>query len=166
MRPKSGGARHDDVLVIEDFLPYRLSLLTNTLSRALATHYAARFAMTVAEWRVMAVLGRQSNISAREVCRRTTMDKVTISRAIGRLDRSGRIVRRADVVDRRRSVLSLSAAGHAVYRRLIPAVRAYESALLAALPEEETARLDHALTILQRRAETLSLRLPPADASA
>ena len=51
-----------------------------------------------------------------------------------------------------------SADGRAVYHRLIPAVRAYEAALLAALTEDEAAELDRLLTRLQRRAETLSLR--------
>ena len=153
-----------EVLALEEFLPYRLSLLTNTLSRALAAHYAARFAISVAEWRVMAVLGRRPNISAGEICRRTAMDKVTISRAIGRLGRSGRLARRTDAADRRRAVLSLSAAGRAVYTRLVPTVRAYESALLAALSAQEAAELDHVLTILQRRAESLSLKSPSSSA--
>ncbi len=148
----------EGVLALEEFLPYRLSLLTNTLSGALAAHYAVRFAMTVPEWRVMAILGRHPGITAGEVCRRTAMDKVTISRAVGRLDQTGRIKRHPDSVDRRRVVLALSAAGRAIYRRLIPAVRAYESALLAALTADEVERLDRALTLLQRRAETLTLK--------
>ena len=144
---ESQGNRHSDasgedpgdgrVLALEDFLPYRLSLLTNTLSRALAAHYAARFAMTVPEWRVMAVVGRFPDISAGEVCRLTAMDKVTISRAVNRLGRAGRPERHPDPADRRRAVLALSAAGRTVYQRLIPAVRAYESALLAALSPDE-----------------------------
>ena len=166
-RARSGESREKpsqgSVLALEDFVPYRLSLLTNTVSRALADHYSGRFGMSVPEWRVMAVLGRHPHVSAGEVCRRTAMDKVTISRAVGRLDRAGRLVRGADPGDRRRAVLSLSAAGRAVYRRLIPAVRAYESALLAALSEDEAARLDRLLTLLQRRSEALSLRSQPAE---
>ena len=159
-RPDGSVERPDQgrVLALEDFLPYRLSLLTNTLSRTLAAHYAARFALTAPEWRVMAVLGRFPDISAGEVCRLTAMDKVTISRAVNRLGRAGRLERRPDPGDRRRAVLALSAAGHSVYQRLIPAVRAYESALLAALSTDDAGRLDRVLARLQRRAEALSLK--------
>ena len=169
-RPRPDGSRENPgtggVLTLEQFLPYRLSLLTNTVSQALADHYAARFGMTVPEWRAMAVIGGHPHISAVEVCRRTAMDKVTISRAVGRLYRAGRLVRRADAGDRRRAVLSLSAAGRAVYRRLVPAVRAYEAALLAALSAAEAARLDQSLTLLQRRAAALSLKSQSAEDAA
>ena len=162
VEPPTGGSNRKSgeasVLALADFLPYHLSLLTNTLSRALAAHYAARFDMTVPEWRVMAVVGRFPHISAGEVCHRTAMDKATISRAIKRLDLAGRLARLTDPADGRRAALTLSAAGRAVYHRLIPAVRAYEAALLAALTEDEAAELDRLLTRLQRRAETLSLR--------
>ena len=52
-------------LDLDDFLPYRLSVLTNRVSGAIARHYSERFGLSVPEWRVMAVLGR-----ARRACRR------------------------------------------------------------------------------------------------
>ncbi|MCR6495295.1 hypothetical protein LJB71_02900 [Thermomonas sp. S9] len=45
-------------LVLERFLPYRLSVLTNRLSGAIAREYSQRFDLGVTEWRVMAILGR------------------------------------------------------------------------------------------------------------
>jgi hypothetical protein len=46
----------DDELHLERFLPYRLSLLANTVSAAIADAYSTRHDMTIPEWRVMAVL--------------------------------------------------------------------------------------------------------------
>ena len=39
-----------DLLVLEDFLPYRLSILSNRVSRAIAARYASTFDLTIPEW--------------------------------------------------------------------------------------------------------------------
>ena len=54
-----------DVLELERFLPYRLSVLSNTVSQAIADIYERRFELSITEWRVMAVLGRFEGLSAR-----------------------------------------------------------------------------------------------------
>ena len=51
-------------LDLEHFLPYRLSVLSNRISQAIATRYAQRFGIGVTEWRVVAVLGRYPDLSA------------------------------------------------------------------------------------------------------
>src|SRR5690606_40703686 len=58
------------LLELETFLPYRLSVLSNTLSQAIAKVYDKRFDLSVTEWRAMAVLGNRPDISAREVAER------------------------------------------------------------------------------------------------
>ena len=72
-------------LDLEHFLPYRLSVLSNRISQAIASRYAQRFEIGVTEWRVVAVLGRYPGLSAGEVAARTAMDKVAVSRALARL---------------------------------------------------------------------------------
>ena len=44
---------------LERFLPYRLSILSNTISQAIADDYQRRYDISVTEWRVMAVLARR-----------------------------------------------------------------------------------------------------------
>ena len=80
-------------LVLEEFLPYRLSVLSNRLSAAIAESYSRRFGLSIPEWRVIAVLARAPGISAAEVAERTAMDKVAVSRAVRRLLHKGRIRR-------------------------------------------------------------------------
>ena len=101
-------------LKLDRFVPYRLSVLTNTVSRALALGYAERFGLTIPQWRIVAVLGHDPDLSAVEVAKRTVMDKVSVSRAVTALESDGRLIRRVDSSDRRRSLLRLSAAGRAV----------------------------------------------------
>src|SRR6476469_4722707 len=101
-------ARPAAALELEGFLPYRLSVLSNRVSSAIARVYSERFALGVTEWRVMAVLGRYPDLSASEVAQRTAMDKVAVSRAVASLLASGRLQRDIHGDDRRRSVLRLS----------------------------------------------------------
>jgi DNA-binding MarR family transcriptional regulator len=144
-------------LVLERFLPYRLSVLTNRLSGAIAREYSQRFDLGVTEWRVMAILGRTPNLSANQVAQRTAMDKVAVSRAVARLLASGRIEREYDATDRRRSVLRLSKAGYAIYDQIVPLALAFERQVLGELPAEECAllfRLLDRLDELELRAES------------
>lgn len=124
-------------LDLEHFLPYRLSVLSNRVSGAIAQAYSDRFGLGITQWRVMAVLGRYAGLSAVEVAERTAMDKVAVSRAVASLIESGRVRRATDSDDRRRSVLRLTAAGERVYREVVPLALAFEQRLLAGLDEAE-----------------------------
>ena len=82
-------------LELERFLPYRLSILSNRVSQAIARDYQSRFDLSMTEWRVMAVLARfdGDGLSASEVAARTEMDKVAVSRALARLVAARRVAR-------------------------------------------------------------------------
>ncbi len=128
-------------LELERFLPYRLSILSNTISQAIAADYQQRYDLSTTEWRVMAVLARYDRLSARQVAERTAMDKVAVSRALSRLVEAGRVERDTHDEDRRRSVLWLSEAGWAVHDVVAPLARAHERAMLAKLSEDERVQL-------------------------
>lgn len=155
-RPPIAAARQAK-LDLEHFLPYRLSVLSNRISGAIAREYSERFALGVTEWRVMAVLGRYPGLSANQVAQRTAMDKVAVSRAVARLLEAGRLEREFDDDDRRRSVLRLSADGHAVYEKVAPLALGFEALLLDGMAEDERAllfRLLDRLDELEIRAES------------
>jgi DNA-binding MarR family transcriptional regulator len=140
--------------VLERFLPYRLSVLMLRISNAIARSYERRFRLSVPEWRVMAVLGRFGPLSANGVAEKTQMDKVRVSRAVARLMAARRVSRRTDRMDRRRSILALTAAGEAIHREIVPHAERVEARLLAGLDEAERAALDRLLAKLEARAET------------
>ena len=77
------------------------------------------------------------------------MDKVAVSRALTSLLKSGRLKRRLDALDRRRSVLRLSAKGYRVYDEVAPMALAYEGRLLEALKPDERAALDRLLSRME-----------------
>lgn len=145
----------DETLVLEKFLPYRLSVLSNRLSAAIAEAYSSRFGLSIPEWRVMAVLALEPGLSAAEVADRTAMDKVAVSRAVGRLISTGRAQREVAAGDRRRSMLELTSEGRRTYRRIAPALRRYESELLDGLDPQDQQQLESLLRRLETRARAL-----------
>ena len=147
------------MIKLESFLPYRLSVLANVTSNAIAAAYEERFGLTIPEWRVIAVLMRHPGLSAREVAEKSRMDAVAVSRAVNRLLRAGRLRRAVAADDRRRSILQVSAAGAAVYRGVAPLALEFERALLDTLSKDDRAALDRLLGVLTQRAEVLSVDL-------
>lgn len=139
-----------NTLVLADFLPYRLSVLSNRISRSIADGYEGRFQLTLPEWRVMAVLGEEPDLSAGQVADRTAMDKVAVSRAVNKLLETGRIERHFANEDRRRSVLALSDKGSEVYREIVPIALGYEARLLEQFSAKERDQLETLLTKLSQ----------------
>lgn len=127
----------DDELILEEFLPYRLAVLSHTVSTNIAAVYEKRFDLTIPEWRVIAIVGRFPGLSAVEVAERTMMDKVAVSRAVTKLIKNGRLDRQFADADRRRSILSLSEDGKRVHDEIAPFALQFERDLLHGLSEEE-----------------------------
>ncbi len=142
-------------LRLETFVPYRLSILSNRVSNAIARAYSDRFGITIPQWRIVAVLGERGPATATELVAATEMDKVTVSRAVTALAER-RLVRRAHhAADRRARLVSLTAAGKTILREVAPMARAQERALLDALSREEETALDRLLDKLSQAASDL-----------
>jgi len=142
-------------LILEDFLPYRLSILSNTVSRTIARIYDRRFSLSIPEWRVIAILGRFPGLSAVEVVDRTLMDKVAVSRAVTKLIKSGRLDRQLADGDRRRSVLNLSEEGRRVHDEIAPLAMQFESDLLHGIHKGDIERLNIIMERLLAKARLL-----------
>ncbi len=146
---------NSELLKLEEFLPYRLSVLSNTVSRGISAAYVDRFGLSIREWRIIAVLGRHPSLSAAEIVKMTAMDKVAVSRAVARLTGSGRLERSLSDADKRRSVLVLSKDGKRLFEQISPLAKSYEKRLLKCLGREDQERLSDILDNLQRRAKAL-----------
>ena len=148
----------DDELRLEDFLPYRLAVLSNTVSTTVARAYDKRFSVSIPEWRVIAVLGRFPGLSAVEVAERTLMDKVAVSRAVTKLIKNGRIDREFADNDKRRSSLNLSEDGKKLHDEIAQLALQFERDLLHGFSEEEMANLN---SVMERLLARASLIGPP-----
>jgi len=149
--------KHRKALTLESFLPYRLSLLSNTVSSNIATTYQDKFGISMAQWRIMAVLAEYPDTSADEVCQRTHIEKSVVSRALARLLDRHLLIREFDKDDKRRSILRLSETGLSVYDEVMPMSEAFEKKLLAALSKTEKESLSVLLDKLQAKAEVISV---------
>lgn len=142
-------------LILEKFLPYRLAILSHSVSHSIATVYDKRFGLTIPEWRVIVVLGRYPGLSAVEVAERTLMDKVAVSRAVTRLIRNGRVDREFADADRRRSILNLSEKGREVLDEISPLALDIEATLLEGLSNDEIATLNSLMDRLLDKARLI-----------
>ncbi len=141
---------------LEYFLPYRLSLLINTISRGIAGSYQRKHDISVTEWRVMAVLGRYSGLTASEVVERTAMDKVAISRTVKSLVDKGLLERKTDPGDRRRRRLYITHnRGQKVLQEIVPLAQSYEQKLLQAMSARELKNLEQSVAKLLESARKL-----------
>ncbi|MGA1343566.1 MAG: MarR family winged helix-turn-helix transcriptional regulator [Hyphomonas sp.] len=130
-------------LRLANFLPFRLSVLSNAISQRIAELYDREFGLSVWQWRAMAVTADTPGISATEIGQRTQMDKVAVSRAIAGLIEMGYLDRRACEEDARRSLLFLTKTGQDVYDLIVPLALSEEARLVSALSEREQAQLAH-----------------------
>jgi DNA-binding MarR family transcriptional regulator len=140
---------------LQVFLPYRLAVVSDAVSRSLAAVYAQRFNLTRDEWRVLAALADRDGILGTELGGLTTLDKMQVSRALTRMERDGLLEREPDPADRRNLLVRLRPAGRALYRKIVPMAQAREAYLLESLDADERATLSAALDKLLQRAKQL-----------
>ena len=139
---KAAKGKAAERLILERFLPYRLSVLSNRISRAIAARYAKTFDLTVPEWRIIAVLGRRPGLTAKDVAEATEMDKVAVSRAVAKLVAAKRVSADVHVEDGRAQSLTLTPQGEALHARIAPIALDAERRLLANLGAKERLQLD------------------------
>ena len=138
-------AQAADQLDLQQYFPYRLARLAEQVSLAVSEVYSERFALTRQEWRVLAILGVRQEIATKEIGPLTTLDKMQVSRAVQGLETRGIVSRKQHPDDRRELIVSLTSAGRALYRKIVPYARERETALLAVLTAEEVEVLDRAM---------------------
>ena len=140
------------VLKLNQFLPYQLNQLAETVSRSFSRIYAEKYGIGIPEWRVIATLGEYEMVTARDVSSSTAMHKTKVSRAVATLEKRGFVTRDKNPDDMREQALKLTAAGIAVYEDIIPKALSYSQGLQDALTREQQALLSDIFDRLHRAA--------------
>lgn len=143
-------------LTLDDYLPYRLSVAANAVSELIARAYQSRFGLSIPHWRLMAVLGEDGPLTQQAICRRTVMDKVTVSRAAAALTKRGLVSRAPNEADGRSHRVGLSDQGQALYDEIAPLALAYQARLLKAFSPFEQHTAHSLLRRLEAAAEALT----------
>ncbi len=145
---------------LDDFFPYRLAVLADGVSRAVAEVYSGRYDLTRGQWRVLAALGNlpsgeKGGLSAKALTGQTMLDKVQVSRAVSGLAAARLVTGRTNSRDKRSKTLALTATGRALFDEIAPLVRAREDSLLSVLDRQHRDTLLSAMRALDDRARQL-----------
>ncbi|UUL83087.1 MarR family winged helix-turn-helix transcriptional regulator [Sphingomonas qomolangmaensis] len=142
-------------LHLDSFLPYRLSIASNRVSGVVAITYQAMFGLRIPEWRLVAVLAEGEGATQQALGAATRMDKVTVSRAAIALAERGLVDRLPNPGDQRSHILSLSAAGRALYEQVAPKAIEMEARLFEGFDAAERRQLRAMLERLEAAAAAL-----------
>ena len=129
-----------DRLVLDDFIPYRLSFTSNLVSDRIAGAYETLFGLKIPEWRLIAVTAENDGVTQQQIGARTRMDKVTVSRAAIALVERGLLARVEHAGDRRSHRLVLTPHGQALYAEVAPKALELEQLMFGDFQPEELAR--------------------------
>ncbi|QQV78535.1 winged helix-turn-helix transcriptional regulator [Sphingomonas aliaeris] len=124
-------------LKLDEFLPYRLSIASNRVSSVVATAYQSLFGLKIAEWRLIAVIAEGDGMTQQALGLATRMDKVTVSRAAIALVDRGLVARQPNAQDQRSHLLSLTAAGRALYNNVAPKALELEAQVFSGFSAKE-----------------------------
>jgi DNA-binding MarR family transcriptional regulator len=136
---------------LEDFIPYKLSVVANRVSQSIGRLFETKFNIQVPEWRIMMALYAYDDLLFNEVVDRTSMDKARVSRAQRRLVDLQLITSVNDPSDGRKVILALTSKGEKMCGDILPEAAKREAWYLAALDDDEHKQLDVILDKLMKR---------------
>lgn len=140
---------------LDGFFPYRMAVASEAFSRRLAEVYGQDFGLSREEWRLLFLLAHAESLTSLELSKRTTLDKVQVSRAAQRLQDKALIRRAIANEDRRLRVYHCTDAGRALFAQLFPQVAARSEQILGAMSPEDRAALEQGLAALHRATQGL-----------
>jgi DNA-binding MarR family transcriptional regulator len=154
--PSTSAVADGEGLKLEEFLPYRLNVVSSLTSQALSSIYAERYRIGVPEWRVLVTLGQYGVMTGKAVGAHSHMHKTKVSRAVALLERRKLVARRANKADMREAFLSLTPAGRAIYQDLAPIAREFVARLADDISAADRDAFERVLTRLIDRAAVLA----------
>ena len=131
----------DDDFSLDGFLPYLLSQAAEAVGRQFAATYRDRYGMLNTEWRVLAHLGQQDGLTAKQIGTLAQVHKTKVSRAVAALEAKRFVARTTTDRDRRSASLTLTRAGRAAYWDLTGIARAHDRRLEKTLGPDAYASL-------------------------
>lgn len=132
-------------LDLGDYLPYLANRVGTVIAERFGADALAPHRLSIAMWRVMAVLASSGSLRQIDLADLTSIDSSTLSRLVTRLVQRGLVTRTRSARNNREVAVKLSAKGTALVGRLIPMARDYEAAAIAGLSRQDLAVLKRCL---------------------
>lgn len=140
---------------LQSFLPYLIRVFYSDVTTSLSQIYLRDHQLTPSEWRTMAILGLKGELPAAEIVDRSSMDKVSVSRAVKKMYERGLLQKTDNADDGRSSLLSLSKTGSGVYNDLVPKVLGVEARMLDGLTPQEVSAFIETMERIRDNLRTL-----------
>jgi DNA-binding MarR family transcriptional regulator len=132
-------------------LPTRLRLGITRTARRLRQEAGGELGPSLIA--ALSTINRQGPLTPSELATRERVQRPTATRLVARLEERGLVIRTADPLDRRSSLLAITPAGAALLAELRTRKDAYLARRLRTLPAEDRATLRRAADILERMLE-------------
>lgn len=145
---QSGGDLPAD-LPLEDYPGVLLTRLAQAIHQEISAAYARPHGLSATEWRLLARLSVEPPMLLRDLCVALAIDKAYASRMLRSLQAQGYLEVASDPSHGRRLIVTITRAGRALAKRLLPKARENQSRLLQVLDEKERVVLYGALKKLQ-----------------
>lgn len=126
-----------DDFELSSFLPYRLAVLSERVSRRLSVEYEEGHGLSIAEWRVLVHLSRSDPVSVRDIQTFVNLEKPRVSRAVARLEKLGLVQKVAGADDARLVEISLTPKGRKALEDILPRAVELERRLLREVSEQD-----------------------------
>jgi MarR family transcriptional regulator, organic hydroperoxide resistance regulator len=156
-------------LDLDNYLPYLVNRVGNIIAEQFGAEALAPYRLSIAMWRVMAVLASRGGQRQIDLADLTSIDVSTLSRLVTRLVAMGVVSRTRSANSTREVVVKLTAKGKAQVARLVPIARDYEAVAITGVRPEELAILKNSLrrvyANMKNRQRTMSAprRLPKGN---
>jgi DNA-binding MarR family transcriptional regulator len=132
-------------LDLGDYLPYLVNRVGTIIAEQFGADALARHGLSIAEWRVLAVLASNGGQRQIDLADLTSTEASTLSRLVSRLIRMGLVTRTRSANSNREVVVKLCPKGSVLVGRLIPIALDYEQAAIGNLSAQELAVLKRCL---------------------
>jgi DNA-binding MarR family transcriptional regulator len=139
------------------FIAFRIGKISTELTRGASRLYLGRFGVGGLDWRLLAALAAEPNVTANRLGSQIGLNKGAVSRSLQRLRTLGYVRTWPDPNHGRRTLLALTEPGRSLYADLMELSAERERRLLEGLSE---AQIDQLLGLL----EHLEGRLPSVSA--
>ena len=147
--PKSNSESHPaPQLPQNQRFSYRFNMIAHTLAQHMLLRVDREFALNLAEYRILSVLGERRSPSIKDIAAYTQLDKAHVTRALTDLVRRGLVTQIVNKQDRRLRVVKLMRAGQAMIRVTLPIAIERQQRLERRLTASELRVMWKALAVL------------------
>lgn len=142
-------------LSVDDFLTTVVVRAANVVRRTITGQYAARFGLTISQWRLLSVLAHAKEMTFPDLVVAAVADKAQVSRTLRLMEERGLVAMKKEGSNPRWQVIRcrLTPEGMALYRKAMPVARRAQAEMIRKLSPADRVATYRALNLLRQLGE-------------